>query len=181
MSDMNYYFDENHPLRPFTISLEANINSLVPNNALRIKPEFKQGFWPCEYNGSWIQIDDYRNINLFMKKSGEQTEMKDLGKLPTHLTTIIPDCDFPVFDENLNKFVENQQAKTDHTILQNNKIKESELNQANQKIAVLQDIIDFDMQESDEDQQLKAWKKYRIQLTRIDINNLEISWPEKPE
>ncbi|MCX8659839.1 tail fiber assembly protein [Gilliamella sp. B2772] len=51
---------------------------------------------------------------------------------------------------------------------------------ANEKIAILQDIIDLDMCESNESEQLKQWKKYRILLTRVDTNQLDIEWPQKP-
>lgn len=55
------------------------------------------------------------------------------------------------------------------------------LKEANTAIAVLQDIIDLDMQESDEDEQLKTWKKHRILLTRVDASQADVEWPEKPE
>ena len=54
------------------------------------------------------------------------------------------------------------------------------LYEANDKIAMLQDIIDLDMQESNEDEQLKAWKKYRILLTRVDASDVNALFPEKP-
>lgn len=56
----------------------------------------------------------------------------------------------------------------------------SRLKEANTAIAVLQDVIDLDMQESNEEEKLKSWKKYRILLTRIDTNQVEVEWPEKP-
>lgn len=56
----------------------------------------------------------------------------------------------------------------------------SRLNEANTTIAVMQDVIDLDMQESNEDEQLKYWKKYRILLTRVDTDQVDINWPEKP-
>ena len=65
-------------------------------------------------------------------------------------------------------------------ILQNQTMKASLINEANEKIAVLQDIIDLDMQESNEDEQLKNWKKYRILLTRIDVSDIDAVFPEKP-
>ena len=51
---------------------------------------------------------------------------------------------------------------------------------ANEKISILQDIIDLDMCESNEDEQLKQWKKYRILVIRVDTNQLDIEWPQKP-
>ncbi|OCG31480.1 hypothetical protein A9G36_03000 [Gilliamella sp. Choc6-1] len=58
--------------------------------------------------------------------------------------------------------------------------KQKLINEANEKIAILQDIIDLDMQEANEEEQLKQWKKYRILLMRVDINQSDINWPEQP-
>lgn len=64
---------------------------------------------------------------------------------------------------------------------QNESIRNSLITEANEKITILQDIIELDMQESNEEEQLKQWKKYRVQLNRIDIKQAEkIQWPEKP-
>ncbi|KFA59044.1 hypothetical protein GAPWKB11_0933 [Gilliamella apicola] len=54
------------------------------------------------------------------------------------------------------------------------------INVANEKIAILQDIIELDMQAANEEEQLKQWKKYRISLMRVDINQSDINWPEQP-
>ena len=75
-----------------------------------------------------------------------------------------------------------QPKLTQEQITNNNQsIQSCLLNEANDRIAILQDIVDLDMREINEDEQLKAWKKYRILLTRIDVNNLEIVWPTKPQ
>lgn len=75
-----------------------------------------------------------------------------------------------------------ERVLTDEERIYTNESKKQQLiNEAIQKIALLQDIIDLDMQEADEEQQLKQWKKYRILLTRIDVNTAQdIKWPEKP-
>lgn len=65
-------------------------------------------------------------------------------------------------------------------ILQNQTMKASLINEANEKIAVLQDIIDLDMCKSNENEQLKQWKKYRILLTRVDTSDVNALFPEKP-
>jgi len=64
---------------------------------------------------------------------------------------------------------------------QNQSIKTALINEANEKIAVLQDIIDLDMQESNEEEQLKQWKKYRILVTRVDASDINAVFPAKPE
>ena len=66
--------------------------------------------------------------------------------------------------------------------IETNKLKQQQLiNNANKKISILQDIIDLDMQESNEGEQLKRWKKFRILVTRVDTNQLDIEWPKQPE
>ncbi|MCX8712235.1 tail fiber assembly protein [Gilliamella sp. B3464] len=66
-------------------------------------------------------------------------------------------------------------------IYRNESKKQQLINEAIQKIALLQDIIDLNMQESNEEDMLKKWKQYRILLTRIDTNQLDVKWPEQPE
>lgn len=72
------------------------------------------------------------------------------------------------------------QLSDEQVIAQNQSRKIALINEASEKIAVLQDIIDLDMQETDEEQQLKQWKKYRILLTRVDASDINVIFPEKP-
>ncbi|OCG78813.1 hypothetical protein A9G42_02030 [Gilliamella sp. Nev6-6] len=69
---------------------------------------------------------------------------------------------------------------TKEVIAINESKKQKLTNEANEKITVLQDTIDLDMQEANEEEQLKQWKKYRILLMRVDINQSDINWPEQP-
>jgi len=79
------------------------------------------------------------------------------------------------------KWVLDENAKNEHLIKNNQNLKNSLINAANEKIAVIQDIIDLDMQEADEEVQLKKWKKYRILLTRVDASDINAVFPEKPQ
>ena len=54
------------------------------------------------------------------------------------------------------------------------------LEEANNNISMLQDAIDLDMQEGNEEERIKEWKRYRILLTRLDTNNIDIKFPSKP-
>ena len=82
---------------------------------------------------------------------------------------------------NGKKWVKDNAAENAATIEQNQAMKNSLINEANEKIAILQDIIDLDMQESNEEEQLKQWKKYRILLTRLDTSDINVVFPSKPE
>ncbi|WP_141677509.1 tail fiber assembly protein, partial [Gilliamella sp. wkB72] len=63
---------------------------------------------------------------------------------------------------NGKKWILDKNAENDFKIKQNVAFRDKLINDANEKIAILQDIIDLDMCESNEDEQLKKWKKYRI-------------------
>ena len=80
------------------------------------------------------------------------------------------------------EFLELSKPKiTKEDIIFNNKIRKDNLIiEANEKIKILEDIIELEMQENNEEEQLKEWKRYRIILTRIDINNIDIKFPPKP-
>lgn len=80
------------------------------------------------------------------------------------------------------EFLELSKPKiTKEDIIFNNKIsKDNLIIEANEKIKILEDIIELKMQETNEEEQLKEWKRYRILLTRIDTNNINIKFPSKP-
>ena len=80
------------------------------------------------------------------------------------------------------EFLELSKPKiTKEEIIFNNKIRKDNLIiEANEKIKILEDIIELEMQEANEEEQIKEWKRYRILLTRIDINNTDIKFPPKP-
>ncbi|MCX8727077.1 tail fiber assembly protein [Gilliamella sp. B2838] len=70
---------------------------------------------------------------------------------------------------------------TDKQIVSQNQVmKNSLINEDNEKIVVLQDIIDLDMQESNQEKQQKQWRKYRILLTRVDTSDVNALFPDKP-
>jgi len=60
--------------------------------------------------------------------------------------------------------------------------KQYRLTVANNQIAPLQDAVDLDMATEQEEADLLAWKKYRIQVNRINTDTApDINWPAKPQ
>lgn len=175
---INYYFDNTNELKPYTHELEANTDTLPPDNALRIAPEFKEGFYPCAKNGEWVLIEDNRNKTVYNIDTKESITVDYLGKIREGFTLLEP-FEFCKWDGK--KWVLDEDAKNEHLIKNNQNLKNSLINEANEKIAIFHDIIDLDMQEADEEAQLKAWKKYRILLTRVDASDINAVFPDKPE
>lgn len=83
-------------------------------------------------------------------------------------------------DENGHPVAVERVLTDKERIYMNESKKQYLINEATQKIALLQDIIDLDMQESNEEEHLKNWKKYRILLTRVDVNQLNVKFPAEP-
>ncbi|HID8400066.1 MULTISPECIES: tail fiber assembly protein [Serratia] len=53
------------------------------------------------------------------------------------------------------------------------------LNEASEKISILSDAVDMGMATESEKANLLEWRKYRVQVSRIDGNNKD-GWPKKP-
>ena len=80
-------------------------------------------------------------------------------------------------------FVDPQPMKlTDEQIIyQNQQIKESLLKEANIEIDILNDKIEFDEATDGDVAMLKKWKLYRINLKKLDVSDINVIFPEKPE
>lgn len=91
-----------------------------------------------------------------------------------------PPAIFYKWNGKTKKWVKDKEAENAATIAQNQTMKNSLINETNEKIALLQDIIDLEIQEADEEAQLKKWKKYRILLTRVDTSDIKAVFPDKP-
>jgi hypothetical protein len=89
MAEFNYYYDETHPLKPFSSESVANKGSLPPLNAIRTAPPAKQaGKWPCFKNGAWSMVDDHRGETGYV--NGVRTEIKDIGPYPSGWSATAP-------------------------------------------------------------------------------------------
>ncbi|MBT0721055.1 tail fiber assembly protein [Rosenbergiella collisarenosi] len=51
---------------------------------------------------------------------------------------------------------------------------------AAEKIAPLQDALDLEIATEEETQRLKEWKRYRVMLSRVELNTDAVIWPEQP-
>lgn len=175
---INYYFNNAHPLRPFVHSLEANTDSIAPDNALRIAPEFKDGFWACEKNGEWIQVIDLRGRKAYDKQTAIEVEVKALGALPDELTLLEPMTEFDYWDGQ--GWITDTDKQNASIISNNKQIKDTLLSQAASEISILQDAVDLDMASEEENIFLLNLKRYRVLLNRLDVNDLNAVFPDKP-
>lgn len=179
MTAINYYFNHEHPLRPFTGSDYANKDSFSPDNALRVEPETQLGFWPCEQDGAWVLIPDHRGTKVYDTATAQESEIKELGELPDGVTTTAPDVELPKW--NGKRWVTDKAAKKESDVGAAEAQKQYLLSEAAESIAPLQDAVELDMATPEEESALKEWKKYRVMLNRVDTSTAPvITWPVKP-
>lgn len=86
----NHHFDATDPLHPYLYSTAANPDSMPPDNALRIGPIHRDGFWPCETDGQWQYLPDYRGKTAYRTDNGQPETVETVGELPAHLTLTAP-------------------------------------------------------------------------------------------
>lgn len=84
-------------------------------------------------------------------------------------------------DEHGNPIATKPVLTPEEIIAKNKLEKQKLLETANKKIEILQDIIDLDLSEGDETAQLKSWKRYRVLLTRVDVNSVDVDFPLPPD
>ena len=178
---INYYYDNTNEFRPFTHQLYANDNTMPPDNALRVAPEFRSGYYPCEKNGEWVLVEDHREKTAYDIETQEPVEIDYLGSVKTGYTLLAP---FEFCKWEKNKWVLDVEAKNTAKIEQNTKNKNAYIADATTKIETLTDVIDdaieLEMLVSDIELQLKNWKKYRILLTLVDVSDINVTFPKQP-
>lgn len=76
---------------------------------------------------------------------------------------------------------EEKESNEQAALAANVALKQSLMDEASNKISVLQDAVDLEMATDEETAALPLWKKYRVLLNRINANTSEtVAWPDKP-
>lgn len=180
MTVINYYFNHDHSLHPFTGSDYANKDSFSPVNALRIEPETLPGFWPCEQDGAWVLIPDHRGTKVYDTATAQESEIKELGRLPDSVTTTAPDVEFPKW--NGKKWVTDKAAKKESDIAAAEAQKQYLIAEVNAETQILQTKLALKRIKPDELELLNAWLDYLDLLEAVDTSLApDIDWPQKPQ
>ena len=178
-----YYFD---PDGVFTHSGEANPIAFepgrfqIPDNSTEIPAgESKTGFVQIFDGEKWHYLENHVGKTAFDKTTKEQVIIKEYGAIPDNLTEK-PFTDFDmVWDEKAGEWILPPDVVAKRT--------QSELlDQAEKRITDLEELTDqevWDESEIDPDDTalLKAWKRYRVYLKKVDLSADPIVWPELPE
>lgn len=128
-----------------------------------------------EEKSSWVLMEDHRGISVYDTDSGSMMIISEIGPLPQGLTAIAPDGQFQKWDGE--QWIKDEEAEK-ASLLREAETKKSQLMQiVNESITILQDAVDLEEATDEEKDKLVKLKKYRIALSRVDLNNPV--WPDE--
>ena len=128
----------------------------------------------------WTYPDDFRGTAIYSTETGIKTVVQKIGKIPDGYTTLKPASEFDSWDGD--KWVLDKNKKHQHDVNQASSKKNQLLAEATTQISYLQDAVDSQMASEQEARLLVEWKKYRVLVNRIDIEQApNIEWPKQPK
>ena len=158
---------------------------LIPAHSYRIQPpEPKAGFAAIATQDGkhWDQVVDHRGATVYRTADGEAQTWTTLGELSGDFTLQAPTSDFDtwsgsawVVDQVARGKALRQSGAHKHALL---------VRYATLRISSLQDAVALEMATDAEVTALTAWKRYRIELNRLDLSAAvptADSWPASPD
>ncbi|MGV8000578.1 tail fiber assembly protein [Photorhabdus temperata subsp. temperata] len=128
----------------------------------------------------WEILPDYRGKIAYNTLTRAAIEITEIGELPDTLTFKKPPTDFDTWDGK--EWVVDKDLLKSHQINEAKQQQAALLQQANETISLLQDSVDLEVATDSEKEALLEWRKYRVLLTRVDINQApNVEWPEVPK
>ncbi|WP_445495692.1 tail fiber assembly protein [Photorhabdus sp. SF281] len=128
----------------------------------------------------WEILSDYRGKTAYDTKTRAPTEITEMGELSDTLTFKKPPTDFDTW--NGKEWVVDKDLLKSHQINEAKQQQAALLQQANETLSLLQDSVDLEVATDSEKAALLEWKKYRVLLTRVDVNQApNVEWPEVPK
>ncbi|MGU5731490.1 tail fiber assembly protein [Aeromonas jandaei] len=108
-----------------------------------------------------------------------QRKINSIGAIHDNETLLKPDSIHDKWDGE--KWLHDADAEKEAAIAIATETRNSLLAIANQKIAVLADAVELGMATDEEQEAYTAWRRYRVELTRLDLTVSPIKWPEQPQ
>ncbi|WP_113625726.1 tail fiber assembly protein [Pectobacterium peruviense] len=126
----------------------------------------------------WEHVSDYRGQTVYNTENRHPQKITDIGGLQGNQTLLVPTSEFDKWEDG--KWVTDLEAQR-QALITNKKLElNTKLSQASERIQVLSDAVELNLATEEEKNELKAWKTYRLQLSRVDISSPENIWPDTP-
>ena len=168
---------------PITLVVVPGIGRQMPDNAVELPQALESpaaGFVWVLVEGSPVLLADHRGL-VYSTATGETELFDELGELPEGLTLEPPPGPFHVWVSgawSLDSAAQTQ-AKAVEVLTE----RDSRLRTAAIRIAPLQDAQELGEATVEEAAALLKWKRYRVDLNRIDQQvgyPQSVAWPSPP-
>ncbi|MGI8487393.1 tail fiber assembly protein [Pectobacterium sp. S5] len=167
------YISANYEYLPIGVGVPAGSYIDVPELpqaglALRRSADGKQ----------WEHVSDYRGQTVYNTETRQPNKVTDMGELQANQTLLVPTSEFDKWEDG--QWVTDLEAQR-QVLVANKKVElNTRLSQASERIQVLSDAVELNLATEEEKNELKAWKTYRLQLSRVDINLEGFIFPDAP-
>ncbi|KQZ80636.1 tail fiber assembly protein [Pseudomonas sp. Root562] len=168
---------------PFTLAVVPGIGCQMPDNAV----ELPQVLEPPAVSFVWVLLEgvpvllaDHRGP-VYSTATGEAEQFDELGELPEGLTLDPPPSPFHVWVSGA--WALDSAAQTQAKAIEVLAERDSRLRTAAIRIAPLQDAQELGEATAEEAAALLKWKRYRIDLNRIEQQvgyPQSVAWPSPP-
>ncbi|WP_347253231.1 tail fiber assembly protein [Leminorella grimontii] len=139
----------------------------------------KPGFAVCRINDNWEYVEDHRGVEAYSTQTQKPIEITMLGPLPADVTTLHPATPFDCW--NGDNWVTDEAAKHQAEVEAAARQKRDLEQKANAAIETLNDAIELGLAEQGDEEMLKAWRAYRVKLSRVDVQAAPgVTWPALP-
>ena len=153
----------------------------LPANAYLEAPQSVKDNQAIIHDGQqWIYPKDLRGTKIYSIETGAETILQEVGEIPDGFTELKPTSEFDSWDGKKWQFDKNKQHQ--YEVNQASIKKNQLLEKAASQLSYLQDAVDSQIASEQETQLLVEWKKYRVLVNRIDIEQApNIEWPNQPK
>ena len=153
----------------------------LPANAYLEAPQSVKNNQAIIHDGQqWTYPKDLRGTKIYSIDTGGETILQEVGEIPDGFTELKPTSEFDSWDGKKWQFDKNKQHQ--YEVNQASIKKNQLLSEAASQLSYLQDAVDSQIASEQETQLLVEWKKYRVLVNRIDIEQApNIEWPNQPK
>ena len=153
----------------------------LPANAYLDAPKSVKDNQAIIHNGQqWTYPKDLRGTIIYSTETGVETTMQEVGEIPEGYTTSKPTSEFDSWDGK--KWQLDVSKQHQYEVNQASAKKNQLITDATAQISYLQDAVESEIASKQETQLLAEWKKYRVLVNRIDIEQApNIDWPKQPK
>lgn len=135
--------------------------------------------WP---QGAWSVVSDFRGMSLFRKSDGAPYSLNEtyagLGPLPADVTSVVPPSSAHVW--SVDGWVLDPTRAAEQRRVAAEREQDARVAHAKIEMEPLQFAAELGEATDSEAAALLAWKRYVVQLSRIDLSAEQITWPEPP-